>query len=126
MRSLLQSELLHSVISSLFDFRRVDMCMASISLPNPHFCYGRAQPKYQFREERRKVFEQVCLLKAKNNISEEEENGYARLPLYLAVSNEGHCCRGRACDQNKERYTHDGSKKGQKQIQTGVTEIAHQ
>ncbi|XP_022983371.1 uncharacterized protein LOC111481959 isoform X4 [Cucurbita maxima] len=113
MRSLLQSELLHSVISSLFDFRRVDMCMASISLPNPHFCYGRAQPKYQFREERRKVFEQVCLLKAKNNISEEEENGYARLPLYLAVSNEGHCCR-------------DGSKKGQKQIQTGVTEIAHQ
>ena len=42
---------------------------------------------------RRKVFEQVCLLKAKNNISE-EENGYARLPLYHAVSNEGHCCRG--------------------------------
>ncbi|XP_022983364.1 uncharacterized protein LOC111481959 isoform X3 [Cucurbita maxima] len=60
MRSLLQSELLHSVISSLFDFRRVDMCMASISLPNPHFCYGRAQPKYQFREERRFLNRYAC------------------------------------------------------------------
>ncbi|XP_022136509.1 stress-response A/B barrel domain-containing protein UP3 [Momordica charantia] len=58
--------------------------------------------------KKRKVFEHISLLKAKENISEKEENDMLDY-LYTTQYQMGGIVAvslGRACDQNNERYTH--------------------